>query len=52
MDFKLLDTTKANLILSKKYTGAYLGVYASSNGRKTNEYADFYWVRYKGFERN
>jgi alpha-N-arabinofuranosidase len=51
-DFKLLDTTKSNLILSKKYTGSYLGVYASSNGKKTNEYADFYWVKYKGFERN
>ncbi len=43
--------TKSNHILSQKYTGAYLGVYASSNGSKTKDYADFDWVSYQGFER-
>lgn len=41
-----------NHILSKKYTGAYLGIFASSNGKKTKEYANFDWVRYKGSERH
>lgn len=50
-EFHLLEKTKSNHILSKKYTGAYLGIYASSNGIKTKEYADFDWVRYKGFEK-
>ncbi|WP_299523197.1 glycoside hydrolase family 43 protein [Winogradskyella sp.] len=51
-EFKLLEKTKANHILSKKYTGAYLGFYASSNGSKTKDYADFDWVNYKAFERH
>ena len=34
------------------YTGANMGVYATSNGSKTNSYADFDWVSYKGFVRN
>ena len=50
-DFELFETTKASLILSQKYTGAYFGVYASSNGSKTKDYADFDWVSYKGFQR-
>lgn len=50
-EFHLFKQTKSNYILSKKYTGAYLGIYASSNGIKTEEYADFDWVSYKGFEK-
>lgn len=50
-EFHFLDRTKSNHILSKKYTGAYLGIFASSNGKKTKEYANFDWVKYKGFER-
>lgn len=50
-EFQLLEKTKSNHILSKKYTGAYLGIYASSNGIKTKEYADFDWASYKGFEK-
>ncbi|MGK0325343.1 MAG: alpha-N-arabinofuranosidase [Polaribacter sp.] len=49
-EFKLLESTKSNLILSKKYTGAYLGIYATSNGVNSKDYADFDWVSYKGFE--
>jgi len=51
-EFHFLDKTKSNHILSKKYTGAYLGIFASSNGKKTKEYANFDWVRYKGSERH
>ena len=51
-EFRFLDKTKSNHILSKKYTGAYLGIFASSNGKKTKEYANFDWVRYKGSERH
>ena len=51
-EFRFLDKTKSNHILSKKYTGAYLGIFASSNGKKTKKYANFDWVRYKGSERH
>ena len=44
--------TRSNYILSKKYTGAYLGVYASSNGSNSEDFADFDYVSYKGIERN
>jgi len=50
-DFKLIEEVKANYILSKAYTGAYLGIYASSNSQKSKDYADFDWVSYKGFEK-
>ena len=36
-------------LLSRGYTGAYLGLYATSNGKTTEAYADFDWVRYQGF---
>lgn len=51
-EFKLFERTKSNHILSKKYTGAYLGIYSTSNGIKTKDYADFDWVQYKSFEKN
>lgn len=50
-DFILFDETKANHILSKGYTGAYLGVYVTGNGKSSKDYADFDWVSYKGFEK-
>jgi alpha-N-arabinofuranosidase len=43
--------TESDLILSRGYTGAYLGIYATGNGRHTNEYADFSWIHYKGYPR-
>lgn len=51
-EFILFTKTKANLLLSKGYTGSYLGVYASGNGKISKDYADFDWVSYKGFEKN
>ena len=41
--FKKISTDK---LLSKGYTGAYLGVYCTSNGKEAKEYADFDKVEY------
>lgn len=49
--FARLTETDAARLLSRGYTGAYLGVYSSGNGTDSGEYADFDWVRYKGYER-
>ena len=43
--------TDAARLLSWGYTGAYLGVYSTGNGTDSGDYADFDWVRYKGYER-
>jgi alpha-N-arabinofuranosidase len=43
--------TGADLVLSRGYTGAYLGVYATSHGQPVEAHADFDWVRYQGFQR-
>lgn len=51
LDFLPFDKTGSNHILSKKYTGAYLGIYATSNGKPSEDFADFDWVTYQGFER-
>lgn len=48
-NFNLFATTLANIILCYSYSGARLGVYATSNGSPTKEYADFDWVSYCGF---
>ena len=44
--FTLFMQTDANHILSKGYTGAYLGFYSTSNGEASTGYADFDWVQY------
>ena len=44
--------TSATHVLSRGYTGAYLGVYATANGRETRAFADFDWVSYEGHERH
>ena len=31
------------------YTGVYIGLYGSSNGSTSNNYADFDWFQYNGF---
>ena len=43
--FMLFSETKANLVLCKGYIGTNLGLYATSNGNKTKEYAEFNWVK-------
>lgn len=44
--FTLFMQTEADLILSKGYTGAYLGLYSTANGEASTGYADFDWVQY------
>ena len=43
-EFARLD---GNLVLSNGYTGAYLGLYGTSNGQEQAEHADFDWVMYQ-----
>ena len=44
--------TADNLIICRGYIGTNLGMYATSNGQPSNEFADFDWVSYQGFPRN
>ncbi len=44
-------TTPDDLIICRNYIGGNLGIYTSSNGQATKEYADFDWVQYQGFTR-
>ena len=43
--FDVFTETGANLVLCKGYIGTNLGLYASSNGYKTKEYAEFEWEK-------
>ena len=43
------EKTSNDLVLCYGYIGTNIGVYVSSNGEETNEYADFDWVSYMGF---
>ena len=49
--YKFFTSLDAIEILDRNYTGALLGVFATSNGRVSRDYADFDWVRYKDFTR-
>ena len=49
--FVAFAETGADLLLSHGYTGAYLGLYATGNGRELQAHADFDWVRYLGYQR-
>lgn len=40
---------EAHHLLSKGYTGAFLGLYATGNGTKTNDYSDFDFIEYVAF---
>ena len=44
--FTLFKTIGPDKLLSKGYTGGYLGVYCTSNGKEAREYADFDKVEY------
>ena len=46
--FTSMDAIK---ILDRNYTGALLGLYTTSNGVLSQDYADFDWIRYKDFIR-
>lgn len=41
----------SDLILSRGYTGAYLGLYSTTNGAPGEDHADFDWVHYRGMPR-
>ena len=43
-NFNFLTEISSDKILSKGYTGAYCGLYSTTNGKNINEYADFDWV--------
>lgn len=49
--FTSFATSKADYFLSRGYTGAYLGIYCTSNGKQSKDYSDFGWVNYKGYQR-
>ena len=44
-------TGAQHILAHGSYTGAYLGLYATSNGDPTEAHADFDWVRFEVFER-
>jgi alpha-N-arabinofuranosidase len=50
-EYKTLATTGSDGVVSKKYTGANLGLYSTSEGVDTEDFADFDWVKYRAFER-
>lgn len=50
--FTEFTNTESNLILCHGYTGAYCGLYASSNGVESDEYADFDQVYVKWLPNN
>lgn len=43
-NFIFFAETSSGLLLSKGYTGAYMGIYSTSNGKNTEEYVDFDWI--------
>ena len=51
-NFILFSETESNIVICKGYIGTNVGIYATSNGNFTKEYADFDWVTYKGFQKH
>lgn len=45
-DFKIFHVTADDLLLYAGYTGNYLGLYSTSNGQDSGDYADVDWVRH------
>ena len=39
--WELFDTAASNLLLSEGYTGSHIGLYATSNGKKSINFASF-----------
>ena len=44
--FNYFTTLNGNVIKSNGYTGAHLGLYATSNGKETKDSASFEYVNY------
>ncbi len=51
LNFILYNSVDAIKTLDANYTGALLGLYTTSNGKLTQDYADYDWVRYKDYVR-
>ena len=45
-DFELFTIFDGDLVISKGYTGAHLGLYATGNGKNTKDFASFDYVNY------
>lgn len=45
-DFELFTIFDGDLVISKGYTGAHLGLYATGNGKKSKDFASFDYVNY------
>ena len=50
-NFKYFTSLDAIRMLDRNYTGALLGVFSTSNGNKSSDYADYDWVLYKDYIR-
>ena len=44
--YRLFDKLKNDILLSKGYTGAHIGLYITGNGEDSNDYVDFDYVDY------
>ena len=44
--YKVLTTTPADLVLFSGFTGAHIGLYATSNGQDNNDFSDYDWINY------
>ena len=44
--YKVLTTTPADLVLFSGFTGAHIGLYATSNGQDNNDFTDYDWINY------
>ena len=49
--FDYFTSIEAIKVLDRNYTGALLGLFTTSNGVLSQDYADYDWVRYKDFVR-
>ena len=49
--FDYFTSIEAIKVLDRNYTGALLGLFTTSNGVLSQDYADYDWVRYKDFIR-
>ena len=50
-NFTYFTTLDAIKMLDRNYTGALLGMFSTSNGEISKDYADFDWIRYKDYIR-
>lgn len=48
---QVMHTTANDLILYSGYTGAYLGLFSTTNDQSSSEYMDVDWVKYQGYIR-